>query len=214
MAFDLAAHFGSVTRSVRNLERDGQPVKVVALSRIYDTDAADLWDALTTPARLRRWFAPVSGDLRLEGRYQVEGNAGGTITECEPERRFAATWEFGDAVSWIVVTITPDGAGTRFELEHIAPLSPHWTTYGPGAVGVGWDLGLMGLARHIDDPAAERPPEAVPEWMASAEAKAFIRDTSGDWGRAAIAAGEPPDAALAAAEATRQFYTGEAPPAA
>lgn len=45
MAFDLAVHLGAMTREVRNLERDGQPAKAVVASRVYDTDAADLWDA-------------------------------------------------------------------------------------------------------------------------------------------------------------------------
>ena len=31
----------------------------------------DLWEALTSAERIPRWFAPVSGDLRLGGRFQV-----------------------------------------------------------------------------------------------------------------------------------------------
>ena len=91
MPFDLTAHVNAMSRSVRNLERDGKPAKAVVASHVYDTDLADLWDAVTNPERLRRWFSPVTGELRLGGRYQVENNAGGTITECEPQRRIAAT---------------------------------------------------------------------------------------------------------------------------
>ena len=36
-------------------------------------------DALTDPERIGRWFLPISGDFRLGGRYQFEGNAGGKI---------------------------------------------------------------------------------------------------------------------------------------
>ena len=43
-----------------------------------------MWDACTDPERIGRWFLPVSGDLRLGGRYQLEGNAGGEILRCEP----------------------------------------------------------------------------------------------------------------------------------
>ena len=87
MAFDLAAHLGAMTREVRNLENDGQPAKAVVASRVYDTTAADLWDALTRAERLKRWFAPVTGELKLGGRYQVEGNASGTVLECVPDQK-------------------------------------------------------------------------------------------------------------------------------
>src|SRR5687768_11347765 len=120
MPFDLAAHLGAMSRTVENLERDGKPAKAVIASRVYDTDPADLWDALTNQQRLPRWFAPVSGDLKLGGRFQVEGNAGGTISECERNKRIAATWEFGGGVSWIEVSLTPQDDGTRLELRHIA----------------------------------------------------------------------------------------------
>lgn len=212
MPFDLAAHLGAMTRTVENLERDGRPAKAVIASCVYDTDAGDLWDALTNSQRLPRWFAPVSGELRLGGRFQVENNAAGTITACEPNRSIGATWEFGGGVSWIEVTLTPEGDGTRLELRHTAHIDPHWDMFGPGAVGVGWDLGFMGLARHLAEPSAEKPQEAEEAWMASPEAKDFVRAASDGWGRAAIAAGEAREPAIAAAEATRKFYTGESPP--
>ena len=211
MPFDIAAHLGAMTREVRNLEKDGKPARAVIASRVYDTTAADLWDALTRAERIKRWFAPVSGDLKLGGRYQVEGNAGGTVLECEPERKMALTWEFGGIPTWVTVTLTPEGAGTRLELEHVAHLSPHWDQYGPGAVGVGWDLGFMGLARHLAEPDADLPAEAVAGWGESEEAKDMMRTTSDDWGRAAIASGEDREHALKAAEATRRFYSGEPP---
>ncbi len=214
MSFDLATHLGLVSRRVESLTHEGQPAKAVVLSRRYDTDPGDLWAALTTADRLRRWFLPVSGELRLGGRYQFEGNAGGTVTECEPPRRLAATWEFGGAVSWVHVTLTGEADGTRLELRHIAPLSPHWEQFGPGAVGVGWDLGIMGLARHLADPSIEVPPEAAAEWATSQEARDGYSFSARAWGEAAIADGEDPEHARKAAEATRAFYCGEAPPAA
>jgi len=212
MPFDLTAHVNAMSRSVRNLERDGKPAKAVVASCVYDTDVADLWDAVTDPDRLRRWFSPVTGELKLGGRFQVENNAGGTITECEPQRKLAATWEFGGGISWITVTLSDAADGARLELEHIAFIDPHWDMFGPGAVGVGWDLGFMGLARHLAEPAANLPQESEAGWHELPEAKAFIRSASDGWGAAAITAGENRDAALTAAEATRQFYTGEAPP--
>jgi uncharacterized protein YndB with AHSA1/START domain len=212
MSFDLMAHMNAMTRVVRNIERDGKPAKAVVASCVYDTEVADLWEAVTNPERLKRWFSPVSGDLQLGGRFHVENNASGTITECERHRRFAATWEFGGGMSWIVVTLAPEGTGARLELEHIAHIDPHWGQFGPGAVGVGWDLGFMGLARHFAEPEAAVAQEAVEGWFGSPEAKDFIRGTANGWGEADIAAGENREDALTRAENTRKFYTGEAPP--
>lgn len=211
MSFDLPAHLGAMTRQVRNLEKHGQPAKAVVASRIYDTTPADLWDALTRPERIKRWFAPVTGELRLGGRYQVEGNAGGEILECVPNQKVALTWEFGGIPSWVTITLAPEGAGTRLELEHVAHLSPHWDQYGPGAVGVGWDLGFMGLSRHLAEPDADLPAEAAAGWGESQEAKDMMRSTSAAWGQAAIDSGDDRSHALRAAEATRRFYSGEPP---
>lgn len=210
MAFDIAAHLGAIVRSVENLERDGQPAKAVIATRVYDTDAADLWDALTNPSRLPRWFAQVDGDLHLGGRFHVQGNASGTVTACEPNRHFAGTWEFGGAVSWIELDLIPEAQGTRLELRHIAPLSPHWDQFGPGAVGVGWELGFLGLSLHLLAPESDVRAEGT-GWETSDEAKGLVRAASAGWGEAAIAAGEPPETARAAAEATRRFYSGEPP---
>jgi uncharacterized protein YndB with AHSA1/START domain len=210
--FDLAQHLGAMVRVVENVERDGKPAKAVVASRIYDTDAADLWDALTSKERIKRWFSPVTSDFRLGGKYQVEGNAGGTITACERNKKIAVTWEFMGGMSWVTITLTPVGEGTRLELEHVAPIDPHWGKFGPGAVGVGWDLSFMGLARHLAEPGAPHPAEQAEGWFASDEAKSMIRDASGAWGRADIEGGEKPDDALARAELTRKFFSGEISP--
>src|SRR5437879_817894 len=75
------------------------------------------------------------------------------------------------------------------ELEHGAHVDCDlWDQFGPGAVGVGWDLALLGLGRHLDAGAAvDRAASAA--WTASEEGEAFVRRSSDDWGRASIAAG-------------------------
>ena len=102
--------------------------------------------------RLARWFLPVHGDLHVGGRYQLEGQAGGTITACEAPHALDATWEYGGDVSWIELRLSPDGDGARLDLTHVFhPDDEHWPRYGPAATGIGWDLGLVGLAWHFDD---------------------------------------------------------------
>jgi len=210
MKIDIASQIGAVTRAVENRERDGKPVRAVIACRSYDTTIDDVWDALTNAQRIPRWFLPISGELKLGGRYQFEGNAGGTITTCEPPRHLAVTWEFAGGMSWVEVKLAEEAEGsTWLELQHIAPVDPHWEQYGPGAVGVGWDLGLMGLDLYLKTGASN--PEQSMAWMGSDEGKTFIRGSSDDWGRAAIAAGERAETAKASAERTRAFYAGEAP---
>ena len=209
MDFDVESHLGAVERTVSSLERDGQPARAVTLARSFGTTVADLWDAVTNGERIPRWFLPVSGELELGGRYQLEGNAGGTITACEPLSHFALTWEFGGDVSWVEARVSDDGAGrARLTLTHTAHLSEHWDTFGPGAAGVGWEMSLLGLAIHLLHPTEPMPDEAA--FATSPDGKAFITGSSEAWGQAAVAAGTDPDAARAAARRTTAFYTGEA----
>lgn len=208
MHFDVESNLGAAARSVSSLERDGQAARAITLSRSYDTTASDLWDAVTSRERIPRWFAPISGDLECGGRYQIEGNAGGTIEACERPSRYALTWEFGGEVSWVEVHVFGDGPGrARLSLTHTAPLSPHWAEYGPGATGIGWETGLLGLALHLADPAAPKLDEAA--FAASPDGRAFLAGSSDGWAEAAVAAGEDPEAAHAAARRTSAFYTGQ-----
>lgn len=212
MPFDIAAHIAATRREVRNVTQDGQPAKDVIASRLYETDVADLWEAVTDPERIKRWFAPVTGELKLGGRFHIEGNASGTITACEPGQSYAGTWEFGGYTSWIQVAVLAEGEQARLEIHHIAPHpNPHWTQYGAGAGGVGWELGLLGLAEHLKRPADDVRAEGMNGWEASDEARELVRTASKDWGRAAIDGGDDPQEALKAAEATRRFYSGEPP---
>ncbi len=207
MTFDVKAHLAAAERSVAVLRRDGKPAHAVMLARSYATPVDNLWDAVTNGERIPRWFAEVSGELELGGRYQLKGNAGGRITTCEPLSHFALTWEFGGSVSWVEVRLADDDVGrVRLALTHTELHSPHWDTYGPGATGVGWELGLFGLANHIDQPDAPIVDEEA--FAASPEGKALITGSCEGWGEAAICAGENAEAAREAAGRTAAFYTG------
>jgi uncharacterized protein YndB with AHSA1/START domain len=204
--------FGAEFRRVENREYLGKSALVAVAVRSYDTTVDDLWDAITTPERLARWFMPVEGDLKLGGRYQLKDNAGGSITRCERPSALDVTWEFMGGMSWVNVRLTPEGAKARLTLEHIAPKDgigeEHLKQFGPGAVGIGWDLGLYGLERHVLDPAAPRDQKAVEAWLASSEGKGFMRASGEAWGVAHAESGESPDEARAKAERTIAAYTG------
>ena len=71
--FDLSTTVGAVTRKLDKVERDGQPAWRLLASRLYATDVEDAWDALTNPARIPRWFLPVSGTLEIGGLTTPQG---------------------------------------------------------------------------------------------------------------------------------------------
>lgn len=210
MVIDVAKHIGATIRTVSDVQRDGQPAKAVIATRVYDTSPDDLWNAITSAERIPRWFMPIEGDLTLGGRYQLKGNAGGNITRCDAPRHLAVTWEYGGDVSWldVILTATSDGR-THLELTHVAHVDPaRWDQFGPGAVGVGWDMGLMGLAEHISGKPALEPKDAM-TWMMSDEGKLYSRSSSEGWRLASIANGTPEAAANDAAARTTAAYTGE-----
>lgn len=198
--------------AVGNRQGADGDLATVTISQDYRSSVQDVWEACTTADRLARWFQPVSGDLSLGGRYQVQGNASGTVTSCEPPRFFAATWEFAGATSWIEVRIDECEDGATLELTHLAePGGEHWDRYGPGAVGIGWDLALLGLSMYLQTGASMSPAEAE-SWSVSEEGKAFLGASALSWAAAAQAAGTDPQVARAQAARTTAFYTGQAEP--
>lgn len=199
----------AVRRHVGDRVLEAGQARVVTIAQAYRASIDDVWDACTNPERIPRWFVPVTGDLRVDGRYQIEGNAGGTVLRCDPPRSFAATWEYGGDVSWIEVHLSeePDGR-TRVELEHIAHVDDErWAQFGPGAVGVGWDMTLLGLATHLADGRTLDPQESA-AWVESDQGRQFMALSSQRWGQASIGAGTDAADAEAAAERTTAFYTG------
>ena len=207
MIIDVAHQISAVRREVGGRVLEAGTARVMIVSRTYDATVEEVWDACTDAERMARWFTPVSGDLRLGGRYQLEGNASGTIERCEPPHLVGATWEYGSEVSWIELRLGAEtDATTRLTLEHVAHVDDErWLEYGPGATGVGWDLAFLGLGLHLADPSWTPDPA----WVASANAREFMVESSRRWERAAVAAGDDPEQARAAAERTAAFYTGD-----
>jgi hypothetical protein len=166
---------------------------------------------VTSEQRIPRWFLPVEGDLRLGGKYQLKGNAGGTITACTPPTHFAATWEFGGAMSWIDVQLTAERSQARLTLEHTAIIEDHWEQFGPGAVGIGWDLAIAGLERYVAT-GASVDHETAEAWMVSPAGKEFMTSSGENWRAAHVASGVDPASAKQRSDRTIAFDRGETPP--
>jgi uncharacterized protein YndB with AHSA1/START domain len=207
---DIVREIEAVQREVGEGTIPAGVGRTVRLQRDYDAPIEDVWDALTNPERIGRWFLPISGDYRLGGRYQFEGNAGGEIVACEAPHRLKVTWAYGEATSEAdashleVRLSTANSETTRFELEHTAVVPDEmWTEYGPGAVGVGWEQGLLGLSLHLRGGARVEDPSA---WQLSAEGRDFSGRSSEAWGEANRAAGADPETAARGVANTKAFY--------
>jgi uncharacterized protein YndB with AHSA1/START domain len=205
---DINEHIGAVERRVGTRTLPAGQVRVVTITRTFDAPVDEVWAACTDPTRIPRWFLPVTGELRPGGRYQLEGNAGGVIERCDPPRSFVATWEYGGDVSGIEVRLRPGpGGGTLQTLDHVGHVDDaFWDEFGPGAVGVGWELGLLGLAGHLGAAGVPTPDRSA-AWSASAEGRTFVMRSSEEWGAAHAASGADPAAAHAAAARTAAAYT-------
>ncbi len=211
---DVAREVEAISRSVGTGTIPAGEGNTVTLRRTYNASIDDVWDALTKPERIGRWFLPISGDFRLGGSYQFEGNAGGKILACEKPNRLLATWVYGSedpsAVSEVEIRLTAAGdESTVFEMAHTAVVPEEmWDTFGPGAVGVGWDGGVMGLGLYLDSGATVDDPMA---WQVSEEGREFYRLSSKAWGEASRAAGVDEETITRNVAATTEFYAPSTP---
>jgi uncharacterized protein YndB with AHSA1/START domain len=207
---DTEGQLARVERGVASREREGTPTKVVTLQQTYPVSREELWDACTRAERISRWLMPISGDLVLGGHYQLEGNAGGTIERCERPDLIAVTWEYAGDVSWVVATLTGEDEQATLRVEHTAHVDQErWEQFGPGAVGIGWDMMLLGLALHLSTGASMDPAEGM-AWATSDAGKAFMAESVQAWSEAQVAGGEDAERARASAERCLAAYTGGA----
>ena len=207
---DIAREIESTRRHVGTARIPAGEGRSVRLRRTYNAPIDDVWDALTNPERITRWFLPITGEYRVGGRYQFEGNAGGEILACERPNLLRATWEYAATgtpadVSELEVRLSPDGAdATVLEFDHTAVVPDEmWDQYGPGAVGVGWDQGLLGLSLHLRGESLEDPMA----WQLSEEGREYARQSSEAWGVANQAAGADPETVKRTVANTLAFYT-------
>jgi len=197
---DIVEHINAIHRQV---SQTGEEVRVV-LQRSYTAEVEDVWDALTDPERIRRWFLPISGELKVGGSFQLEGNAGGEILECEPPDRFKVT--FGGPTSFVEIRLTPGpDETTNLQMDHSVPADfggPAGALY----VGPGWDGALLGLALYLTGQLGEDDDPA--EMANSPEVLKFSEHSVQAWVKAIRASGLVGEEELrAAAEASMAHFS-------
>ena len=143
---------------------------VVRIEDRYDTDIDDLWEALTDPARLARWYGEVEGDLRPGGQFRTyiaanDIEATGRVEACEPPRRLLLTsketdesYRRGQGVppfdTTIEATLTADGDQTILVIEVRGMPLDKIAFY-----GAGWQIHAENLASYLAGmtPATPKP---------------------------------------------------------
>ncbi|WP_328609972.1 SRPBCC family protein [Amycolatopsis sp. NBC_00345] len=195
------------SREVRSRKISDGPGYSAVIARTYDSSPEEVWDALTTPDRIARFFLPVTGDLKEGGKFQLENHAGGDIIECDKPRRIHLTWVAeGHPAQELIMTLTADGKSrTTLELEHVGPGEGDDAISHVLAVGVGWDPALVGFGQYL---AGEEVDKAW--WMESEEAIEFTKLSVRAWAdvleKAKVA---PAKDVHKAADETLKFYTPE-----
>lgn len=207
MGIDINGWIAGTEREVRARKISGETGHSSVSRRTYDSSAEDVWDAITSPDRLQRWFLPVSGDLKKGGKFQLEGHAGGDILECDRPRKLHLTWVAEDhPAQEVLVTLTADGDNrTTLELEHVSPGGGDDAVRHVLAVGVGWDPALVAFGQYL---AGEEMDKSF--WFESEEAMDFTRKSVRAWAEAIDKASVvPSDDLKKISEETLKFYTPE-----
>ncbi|HEV8192373.1 MAG TPA: SRPBCC family protein [Ktedonobacterales bacterium] len=208
---DIVSQLNALYRKVEQLPTaDGSGERVsVLLRRGYDAPIGDVWDAVTQPDRIKRWFMPISGELRVGGSFQLEGNAGGEILTCEPPRLLRVT--FGGPTSVVEVRLTAQGdSDTVLELEHTVPIEMAQSGAGALYVGPGWDGALLGLGLFLGGEAVADPVAAA----SSPQAQEFSKQSVHTWAAVVQASGTATAEQVAAAfeVSLGQFAPSQATP--
>lgn len=99
--------------------------RVAVFTRTYDAPIEDVWDACTNPDRLRRWYVPVTGELRVGGNFQQVNMGSGTVLACEKPRLLKLSLGGGADEIELRLSSGPADGATTLELQHATTLDSH-----------------------------------------------------------------------------------------
>jgi uncharacterized protein YndB with AHSA1/START domain len=99
--------------------------RVAVFTRTYGTTVEDLWDACTDPERLRRWYVPVTGDLRVGGTFEQVNMGSGTIVVCDAPHLLKLSLGGGADEIELRLAAGPEDGTTTLELQHATTLDSH-----------------------------------------------------------------------------------------
>jgi uncharacterized protein YndB with AHSA1/START domain len=118
---------------------DGRPA--LRFERRLNHSVERVWQAVTAPAELARWFVAEAPWTPTPGEEFEAGGESGRITELEPPRLIAWTW----GVEHYSFELSPTDAGCLLVFTHVfnPELGPSWQH------AAGWDTFLSRLDAHL-----------------------------------------------------------------
>lgn len=99
--------------------------RVAVFNRTYDAPIEDVWDACTNPERLRRWYVPVTGELRVGSRIEQAMMGSGVIERCEPPHLLKLSLGGGADEIELRLASGDDDDTTVLELQHATTIDQH-----------------------------------------------------------------------------------------
>ena len=142
--------------STGTVDRTDDGRYVISFERRIAHPPRSVWDALTRPEELIRWWGEAEVDLTEGGRFRIrwlnehEGEHAvmeATIALLVPERLLVLDGDIHGRLRW---ELTPEGDATLLSFRSTTELQPDYLTLVPA----GWHFHLDALADHLDgDPA-------------------------------------------------------------
>ncbi|MGX7682042.1 SRPBCC domain-containing protein [Jatrophihabitans sp. DSM 45814] len=115
------------THELRRRQIPAGEARCAVFRRTYDAPIEDVWDACTNPARLRRWYAPVEGDLKVGGSFSQGDFGPGKVIRCEaPNLLTVALGGVDPAPDEIELRLSVgENGATVLEFEHATTIDTH-----------------------------------------------------------------------------------------
>jgi uncharacterized protein YndB with AHSA1/START domain len=132
-----------------SLQQSADGRSVLRMERWLKHPPEKVWRAVTEPERLADWFPErIAPELREGGAVTYESGLDGVVTDFDPPRLIAYTWDT-DHLRW---ELHPDGEGTRLVLLHTFD-----DRAGAASFGSGWHTCLVALDLALDGRAGVDP---------------------------------------------------------
>lgn len=210
MFFDFICVIGVILCKVIVVDYEGCFVELIVVSCVYDIECDDFWDVFMNLDCFFCWFVFIEGDFCFGGCYQLKGNVGGEIFECELLLCFVVMWEMGGGISWVCVDFEVQiEGGILLMFEYfVYMLLEFWKQYGLGVIGVGWDFMFFGFVEFFGDVLVVVF-EMVEEWVLLEDGKSFSWVSSEVWGEVLFVMGIDFEVVCLVIDNMIKFYIGE-----
>ena len=134
---------------IGSMRAQDQDRGVVRVEDVYDTSVDDLWEACTSPDRLARWIAVVSGDPVVRGQVHAVFTSTWSgpvrIDACDAPSHLLLTMDPGtDDETQVEAWITAEGPRARLVVEERGLPAGALPAY-----GAGWQAHLEDLGRSL-----------------------------------------------------------------